>query len=76
MVDGRENTAGSARSLECRNSGKCARPMVAAVDPVDGNEVSGEWQKPEVLEQLSYRAPRVRLAEHERYMTVLRLIRR
>jgi hypothetical protein len=48
---------------------------VAAVDPVEGNEVSGDWLKPETLEKLSFRARRVTLAERERYMTVLRLIR-
>jgi len=49
---------------------------LAAVDTIDGNEGSGGWQKPEVLEQLSFRAHRVTLAERERYMTILRLIRR
>jgi hypothetical protein len=49
---------------------------VAAVDRVEGNEVSGDWQKPESLEQLAYRALRVTLTERQRYMTVLRLIRR
>jgi hypothetical protein len=48
---------------------------VAAMDPV-GNELSGDWMKPETLEQLSFRAQRVTLAEHERYLTVLRLIRK
>jgi hypothetical protein len=50
--------------------------FVAATDPVDGNDVSGDWLKPETLEQLSFRAARVTLAERQRYMTVLRLIRR
>jgi len=50
--------------------------MVAAVDPIDGDEASGDWQKPEALERLSFRAVRVMLAERERHMTVLRLIRR
>ena len=49
---------------------------VAAVDTIDGNQSFGEWQKPEVLESLAPRATRVLLAERERYMTVLRLIRR
>ena len=49
---------------------------VAAVDPVEGNEVSGDWLKPETLEQLSFRATRVTLMERERFMTVLRVIRR
>ena len=48
---------------------------VAAVDPVDGTDVSGDWLKPESLEKLSFRARRVTLAERERHMTVLRLIR-
>jgi transcriptional regulator GlxA family with amidase domain len=50
--------------------------MVAAVDPIDGDDASGDWQKPETLERLSFRAVRVMLAERQRYMTVLRLIRR
>ena len=29
---------------------------VAATDPVDGNDVSGDWLKPESLEKLSFRA--------------------
>ncbi len=48
---------------------------MAAVDPVDGTDVSGDWLKPESLEKLSFRARRVTLAERERHMTVLRLIR-
>ena len=49
---------------------------VAAVDAIPGSQSAGEWEKPEVLEALSTRATRVMLADHERYMTVLRLIRR
>jgi hypothetical protein len=49
---------------------------IAATDPIDGTEVSGDWFKPETLEQLSFRAMRVTLTERERFMTVLRLIRR
>jgi hypothetical protein len=49
---------------------------VAAVDTIQGNQSDGEWDKPEVLEALSTRAQRVTLAERERYLTVLRLIRR
>ena len=49
---------------------------VAATDPVDGNDVSGAWLTPETLERLSFRATRVTLAERQRVMTVLRLIRR
>jgi hypothetical protein len=48
---------------------------VAAIDPVEGNEVSGDWLTPESLEKLSFRARRVTLAERERHLTVLRLIR-
>jgi hypothetical protein len=50
--------------------------FLAATDPFEGNDVSGDWLKPETLEQLSFRATRVTLAEKERFMTVLRLIRR
>lgn len=49
---------------------------VAAVDPVEGTEVSGDWLKPESLEKLSFRAQRVTLTERERHLTILRLIRR
>jgi hypothetical protein len=49
---------------------------LAAVDTIDGDEESGEWQKADVLEQLSFRAHRVTLVERQRYMTILRLIRR
>ena len=50
--------------------------FVAATEPVEGNDVSGDWLKPETLEQLSFRATRVTLTERQRVMTVLRLIRR
>jgi hypothetical protein len=43
---------------------------------VEGDDVSGDWLTPETLEQLSFRATRVTLAERQRFMTVLRLIRR
>jgi hypothetical protein len=49
---------------------------VAAVDPIAGTEVSGEWLKPESLEKLSFRAQRVTLAERQRHITVLRLVSR
>jgi hypothetical protein len=49
---------------------------VAAVDAIPVNQNLGEWGRPEVLERLSTRATRVMLAARERYMTVLRLIRR
>jgi len=49
---------------------------VAATDPVDGADVSGDWLKAETLERLSFRATRVTLTERQRVMTVLRLIRR
>ena len=49
---------------------------VAATDPMNGADASGEGLKPETLEQLSFRATRVTLTERQRVMTVLRLIRR
>src|SRR5262245_27913108 len=49
---------------------------VAATDPVEGNDVSGDWLKSETLDQLSFRATRVTLTEKQQVMTVLRLIRR
>jgi hypothetical protein len=49
---------------------------VAATDPMDGNDVSGDWLKTETLERLSFRATRVTLMEKQHFMTVLRLIRR
>jgi hypothetical protein len=49
---------------------------VAATDPVDGTDASGDWLKTETLDRLSFRAIRVTLTEKQRYMTVLRLIRR
>ena len=49
---------------------------VAATDPVDGADVSGDWLKAETLERLSFRATRVTLTERQRVLTVLRLIRR
>jgi len=49
---------------------------VAAVDRIERGGVAGDWQKPEALEQLSFRALRVTLTEGERHMTILRLIRR
>lgn len=49
---------------------------VVAVDAPPGNQFEGELQKVDVLEALSARATRVMLAERERYLTVLRLIRR
>jgi hypothetical protein len=49
---------------------------VAATDPVDGTDVSGDWLKIETLDRLSFRATRVTLTERQRVLTVLRLIRR
>ena len=49
---------------------------VAATDPVDGADVSGDWLKTETLERMSFSATRVTLTERQRVMTVLRLIRR
>jgi hypothetical protein len=49
---------------------------VAATDPVDGADASGDWLKTETLERLSFSATRVTLTERQRVMTVLRVIRR
>jgi hypothetical protein len=49
---------------------------VVAIDAAPGNQIEGELQKADVLEALSARATRVMLAERERYLTVLRIIRR
>jgi hypothetical protein len=49
---------------------------VAAIEPRDVLRPAGEWVNPEILEQLSLRATRVTLAERQRLMTVLRLIRK
>jgi carboxypeptidase family protein len=49
---------------------------VAATDPVEGADVSGDWLKAETLERLSFRATRVTLTERQRVMIVMRLIRR
>jgi hypothetical protein len=49
---------------------------VAATDPADGADVSGDWLKIETLDRLSFRATRVTLTERQRVLTVLRLIRR
>jgi len=49
---------------------------VAATDPMNSSDASGDSLKPETLERLSFRATRVTLAERQRVMTVLRLIRR
>ena len=49
---------------------------VAAIEPMDAVAPYGQGFKPEMLEQLSFRATRVTLAERQRVMTVLRLIRK
>lgn len=49
---------------------------VAAVDAIQGEPGARDFAKPEVLGALSSRATRVMLADHERFMTVLRLIRK
>lgn len=48
---------------------------VAAIAPIDRDRSDAEWQKPETLDVLSTRATRITLREHQRSMTVLRLIR-
>ncbi len=49
---------------------------VAATDPMNAADATGDGLKPEALERLSFRATRVTLTERQRVMTVLRLIRR
>jgi len=49
---------------------------VAATDPIEGDDVSGEWLETRTLDELSFRATRITLTERQRVMTVLRLIRR
>jgi hypothetical protein len=49
---------------------------VAAVDPMNGAGATADWLTPEGLEQLSFRATRVMLTERQRFLTVLRVIRR
>jgi len=49
---------------------------VAAVDPIQDDQGARDFARPEVLAFLSSRATRVMLVDHERFMTVLRLIRR
>jgi len=48
---------------------------VAATEP-DGNDRSGDSLTSEALERLAFRATRVTLTEKQRFMTVLRIIRR
>lgn len=50
--------------------------FVAATDPQQSSDASAEWHKANVLDQLSFRATRVTLAEQQRFVTVLRLIHR
>jgi hypothetical protein len=38
--------------------------------------VSGDWLKTDTLDRLSFRATRVTLMEKQRFITILRLIRR
>jgi hypothetical protein len=49
---------------------------IAAVDRLDGTADTGEWQDPELLQELSLRAVRVTLGERQSQTTNLRLIRR
>jgi hypothetical protein len=49
---------------------------VAAIEPLDFLTPYGQRFTPETLERLSFRATRVTLAERQRVMTVLRLIRK
>ena len=69
-----------ARRAEDGSFEVCSLPpgeyWVAATDPVDDADVSGDGLKAETLERLSFRATRVTLTERQRVLTVLRLIRR
>ena len=47
---------------------------VAAVDAIDGDDVSGDWQNPDVLDTLIARARRVTLGEGQRAGVDLRMI--
>jgi hypothetical protein len=49
---------------------------VAAVDAIEGDGATGEWQNPEVLDSLILGARRVSVAEGQRTSVDLRLIRR
>ena len=49
--------------------------FAAAVDGIDGDADSGEWQNPDVLTALSTRAQRVTVGERQRAAADLRLIR-
>ena len=49
---------------------------VAATDPMNGTDASGDWLTLDTLERLSFRATRVTLTERQRVLMVLRLIRR
>jgi hypothetical protein len=49
---------------------------IAAVDRLDGTVEAGEWQDPELLQDLSLRAVRVTLGERQSQTTTIRIIRR
>lgn len=49
--------------------------FVAAVDALDGDGDSGDWQNPDFLERLALAATRVTMAERQRAEVDLRLIR-
>jgi protocatechuate 3,4-dioxygenase beta subunit len=49
---------------------------IAAMDRVEGSGDTAEWQDPELLQDLSFRATRVTLGERQSQTTSLRLIRR
>jgi hypothetical protein len=50
--------------------------LVVAVSRLQGTSAGGEWQNPELLNQLRSRAERVILQEGQRANVVLRLIER
>ncbi len=49
---------------------------VAAVDRLDGNDVAGDLQSPDILDALASRAVRITLGEGQAQTVALRLIRR
>ena len=49
---------------------------IAALDRVEGSGEAGEWQDPELLQDISFRAIRATLGERQSQTTSLRLIRR
>ena len=49
--------------------------LVAAIDSVEGDSVSGDWQNPSLLSDLVSSASRITLSENEQATTEVRLVR-